>query len=104
MEQMRGALESEGLDVAFAVIQDAASVAHQDHLVDQCTFPLFQDSEAVGAWGLHGAGKDDMVVYGPDGEVAVFFDWGGAVSTDLGTEEGWAHVEQALRGAAEAGR
>ncbi len=99
MDTMKEALEAEGLEVAMVAINDADSTDHQDKLVDNCTFPLFQDSDAVDAWELHGASKDDMVVYTPDGTVAVFFDWGGGVESNLATEEGWANVEQALRDA-----
>ena len=61
---------------------------------------LFQHSDAVDAWGLHGAREDDMAIIAPDDTIAAFFDGGSGPATNLSTDGGWANVERALRAAA----
>jgi hypothetical protein len=41
-----------------------------------CSFPLFQDTEEVNAWGLQGGGKDDIYVYDPKGILRNYYDSG----------------------------
>jgi len=105
MEQMRLELANEGYAVAMIAI-NAVSADNDDdrqNLVDRCSFPLFQDTDMQDSWSLHGGSKDDMFVYAADGSLAVELPAGGEGpdSTNLGTEEGYMHVKQALIDASE---
>ena len=54
-------LTLEGYDVEMVTINGttANNADDQQELIDRCSFPIFQDLDEVGAWDLHGGGKDD---------------------------------------------
>ncbi|MBT9557719.1 MAG: hypothetical protein IV100_16915 [Myxococcales bacterium] len=84
-----------GLAVEVAVVNEIGFADSIGNLTAKGTFPVFQDSAEAGVWLLHGAGKDDMIVYTPEGKVSAFLDYGGPVPTSLSTPEGWAAVKAA---------
>ncbi|MBT4520229.1 MAG: redoxin domain-containing protein [Halieaceae bacterium] len=50
------------------------------------TYPLFQDTEQVDAWGLHRGAKDDFYLYGTNGTLKLWLTpttEGGSVDTDF---------------------
>lgn len=75
--------------MAFAAINSPDAGAYHKDLTVMCSFPLLQDTEAVGAGKLLGAGKDDFLLYGKDGKLAALLPSGGVVSTNLGVREGY---------------
>lgn len=98
MEQLRIELGAEGVDVMMVAVNgtDANTPDYQANLTDRCSFPLFQDTEAADAWGLHGGTKDDIYVYNSDGSLAVALPYGEGVETNLSSEEGYANLRQAI--------
>ena len=64
-------------------------------LVDQCSFPLFQDAPTVDAWALHGGQKDDLYIYGSDGKLVRFLPHA-AGKTDLGDPQAYAAFKAAV--------
>lgn len=98
MEQLSGELATEGVQVQFVAINavSAATPADQQKLIDRCSFPLFQDTKAVDAWGQHKAGKDDIFVYKADGTLSEFLPTTGGKNTDLSAADGYANLKQAV--------
>ena len=96
MNDMAAELDAEGVDVRFVGINSKLSEAQQPLLVAVCSFPLFQDTALVDAWGMHGGAKDDFFIYRPDGTLSVWLDRGGPVNTTLSTAEGRANLRQAI--------
>ncbi|PRP99004.1 hypothetical protein ENSA5_29250 [Enhygromyxa salina] len=98
MEQMRLELRLEGYDVQFLAINmvSADTEEYQQNLIERCAFPLFQDTPEDDAYDLHGGGKDDMYIYSPDGTLFLELPVGGDISTNLGTDEGYDNIKQAL--------
>lgn len=93
---MQEELAAGGHEVYFVVINAANAVDDQDALVRQCTIPLLQDTEAVGAWGQLGGEKDDFFVLDAHGNVATHLAVDGELATDLSSDEGYANVRDAL--------
>jgi thiol-disulfide isomerase/thioredoxin len=98
LEQLKLELALEGYDVEMVTINGttANNADDQQELIDRCSFPIFQDLDEVGAWDLHGGGKDDMYIYAADGTLAQALPVEGELSTNLSTDEGYANVKQAL--------
>jgi hypothetical protein len=92
---MKTELVTAGLAVEVAVVNETGFADSIGNLTAKGTFPVFQDSAEAGVWLLHGADKDDMIVYTPEGKVSAFLDYGGPVPTNLSTPEGWAAVKAA---------
>ena len=92
---MKTELVAEGLAVEVAVVNEIGFLDSIANLTEKGTFPVFQDTAEAGVWLLHGAGKDDMIVYTPEGKVSAFLDYGGPVPTNLPSPEGWAAVKAA---------
>ena len=76
---MRIELEVEGRDVQFVIINKADAADDQAKLTSRCSFPLFQDLDEVGAWDLHGGGKDDFFVFDGQGALAAYLPIDGEV-------------------------
>ena len=62
----------------------------------RCTFPLFQDTEQDGVWGLHGGNKDDFYIYDTNGALALYLPAGADISTRLSTTVGYDNLKNAL--------
>ena len=90
-EQLRIELAAEGYGadtLVFVGINDKGAAANQQDLVDQCTFPLLQDTDEVDAWGLHGGAKDDMAIYDANGNLYAWLPFGEAeIGTNLSEPE-----------------
>ena len=96
MESMRIELEAEGHTVHFVAINDDRADEDQAGLIGRCSFPLFQDTAEVDAWGMHGGQKDDFFVYRPDGTLSAWLPRRGAVNTTLAIPEGRENLRQAI--------
>jgi len=86
---MADALQDAGIVVDFFVINATTGAAQADDLLAKCRLPVLQDVDEVKAWELMDGVKDDFYVYGSDGKLAIHLPAGGAVSTNLSTDEGW---------------
>ncbi len=115
LEQLDQELDGEGVDVNFVVVNainadtdeyrenllyvrgedGELTVDENGELVERCTAPMFQDVEAVDAWGMHNGQKDDIIVYGADGTVKQYFGKDDGVLS-LSTAEGYAELKQAV--------
>jgi len=93
---MRQELADAGHDVYIVAINASSAASNQDALIDKCSFPLLQDTEAVDAWGQLDGLKDDFFVLDVDGNVVEHLANGGAVNTNLSTDDGYANVMSAL--------
>lgn len=92
---MRQELANAGHDVNIVAINAASAATSQGALVDECAFPLLQDTTEVDTWGQLGGQKDDFFVLDAAGDVVahlVLTD----VNTNLSTDEGYANVRDAL--------
>lgn len=96
LEKMRIEFEIMGADVQLLTINDAGALEQLQGLVDKCSFPILQDQDDIDVWGLMQGKKDDMFVYAADGTLATYLPFGGEVSIDLSTDEGYANVKDAL--------
>lgn len=93
---MKAELAGEGYLVHMVAINKTDATAHQGGLIENANFPLFQDTPEVGAWVLHGGAKDDIIIYDADGRLHTFLPNGGDLTTNMGTNEGYANVWNAL--------
>jgi len=93
---MQQVLAKEGKAVHMVAVNDSYAAGAQGNFVAKAAFPLFQDTTETTAWTLHGGGKDDIIIYGKDGKLAVFLPYSGPVSTHMATPEGWANVKGAI--------
>ena len=93
---MRVEFEFLGHDVHFLAINMMDAEDTQQNLIDKCSFPLFQDTEAVNAWGMHGGNKDDFFVYDKNGVLVAFLPISGDTSVDLTEDEGYQNLKQAI--------
>ena len=97
-----------GFDVAFVSVNaiSADQPLYQSKLIfndwdsdepndHRCTFPLFQDTDDVGAWDLHNGGKDDIYVYDANGNLSSFIPSSGP-NTNLSTDEGYESLTLAI--------
>lgn len=93
---MQKELLAEGHDVAFVAVNVTSGVDSQQSLINVCSYPLFQDTPAVGAWTQHGGAKDDLIVYDAMGKLRTYLPYGGPVNTALSTPEGYANLKAAI--------
>ena len=93
---MKAELADEGYLVHMVAINAISATAHQGGLIENASFPLFQDTPEVDAWGLHGGRKDDIIIYDAEGSLHTSLPNGGELTTNLGTNEGYANVWNAL--------
>jgi len=96
MEKMRIELEAAGHKVQFIAVNAISAVETQQKLVDRCAFPIFQDTDGVGAWDLHNGRKDDFYIYDRQGALADYFSISGERSVKLNTDEGYANLKNAI--------
>lgn len=100
MESMLQELREEGLEVEFAIVNALSAVDTQQNLIDRCSIPIFQDTEADGVWDLHQASKDDFFVYRADGTLHGFYNRLSHDVVDLRKAEGYSLIADAIREAA----
>jgi hypothetical protein len=96
MEQMRFELVAAGHQVQFVSVNADSALDTQEKLLENCSFPLFQDTEEADVWGLHNGSKDDFYVYDRDGILADFLPIAGERSVTLSTPEGYANLKDAI--------
>ena len=96
MEEMRKGFAANRIKVNFVVVNVASGESEQNEFTSRCTFPLFQDTELVDAFGLHQGGKDDYYIYNERGELTDFFPFRGTRASDLASPEGYANLKQAI--------
>ncbi|MFT5432660.1 MAG: hypothetical protein ACI9OJ_003362 [Myxococcota bacterium] len=96
MHRMQVELASEGYVVDFVSVNVTTGIETAEQLVEQCAFPLLQDTEEIGVWGLLGGKKDDIYIFAADGELARALPVGGDTSTNLGDEDGYKNLKYAL--------
>ena len=104
LDKMRLELASEGYDdVAFLAVNgtSANTDEYKKALTDRCAFPLFQDTETINAWALHGGKKDDIFIYDAEGNLAASFTEAMEVNFTLSSDEGFANVKNAILGVLE---
>jgi hypothetical protein len=99
---MRIELEAEGYDVHFLSLNKADAADHQAKLTSRCSFPLFQDLDEVGAWGLHGGRKDDFFIFDAQGVLTEHMTMRDDVRPVLSEDAGYARVKDAAIAAASA--
>lgn len=97
---MKDEFKKAGLDLNLVVVNMIGMVDQLPNLIAQGDFPIFQDSDALGAWKAHNGGKDDLIVYDKYGKLFQFMPYGGTLDTSLSAEEGWNNVKKAWSGAA----
>ncbi len=96
LQKMALELEIEGKQPRFVIVNAESAVANQKDLFERCSFPIFQDTPEVNAWGLHGGGKDDFYLYDSKGKLGAWLQHSGATPTNLSTPEGYAAVKAAI--------
>ena len=96
MEEMRIELAANRIEVNFVVVNIDSGASEQNEFTSRCSFPLFQDTQLVDAFGLHQGGKDDYYIYNERGELSDFFPYRGNRESDLASPEGYANVKQAI--------
>ena len=96
MEEMRKEFAANRIEVNFIAVNIASGASEQDEFTSRCSFPLFQDTELVDAFGLHQGGKDDYYIYNERGELTDFFPFRGERESDLASPEGYANIKQAI--------
>ncbi len=88
-----------GKSAHIVVVNAKSATADITNLTDVTKVPVFQDVAAVDAWGLHGAGKDDIIIYDSAGKLVWFLPTSGPVDTVLTQQAGFDAVLAALLGA-----
>ncbi len=98
MERMRLELEADGYDFYLVGINKSDAVDDQGELIKRGTFPILQDLDEVGAWTVHHQGvKDDFYIYDEDGKLVDYlYAHDPERSTNLGTDEGYQNVKDAI--------
>ncbi len=87
-----------GKSAHVVVVNAQSAAADITNLTDVTKVPVFQDVAAVDAWGLHGVGKDDILIYNSAGKLVWFLPASGPVDTALGQQPGFDAVLAALLG------
>ncbi len=96
LHKMKGELDAENIAVNFAIVNRADGASSVLNLSNRCTFPVFQDTDGVDAWGLHQGSKDDFFFYDADGVLQQFISARGELEINLATEEGYANIKNAV--------
>ncbi len=93
---MQYELAAEGMTVEMVIINMVNERNPIEELTNRCSFPIFQDVEAVDAWGLHGGKKDDFYFYDTGGILRRFMTYGEDDNIVLSEAEGYANIKGAL--------
>lgn len=88
--------QAEGLNLRVLALNQANALHDQQALIDRWEYPLFQDTEAVDAFGQHGGTKDDMFVYTAGGVLSAFLKWGGELEVYPFSDAGRQNIENAI--------
>jgi len=96
LHQMKTELAEANMAVNFSIINRADGASSVLNLSNRCTFPVFQDTDEIDAWGLHQGGKDDFLFYDADGILRDFISARGELEINLRTEEGYANIKNAV--------
>ena len=96
MEEMRKEFAANRIEVNFIAVNIDSGASEQNEFTSRSSFPLFQDTQLVNAFGLHQGGKDDYYIYNERGELSDFFPFRGNRESDLASPEGYANVKQAI--------
>ncbi len=99
LESLQQELVAEGMNVRFCAINEYYDLNGQ-LLADLCSFPLFQDSESVNAWAMHGGTRDDIYVYSSGGVLVRYYELPAGIegnpTSDTGREQLKSTLQQAL--------
>ena len=90
---MQGELAEAGYEVAFVAVNRTDALGNQQDLAVMCSYPLLQDSDALGIFGLMDAAKDDIYVYGADGKLVIHLPINGKVNINMSYREGYENVK-----------
>ena len=109
LEQMRFELLAMGHELQLVVINERGTESTVNLLTERTQAPILQDTESVLAWealgdedptsptGLKGGDKDDMYIYGSNGQLARFLDDDDpSHSLNLSTDEGYTYLKTVL--------
>lgn len=96
LEELSAELEQAGVEVQFVTVHgvSANNPEDQQELTSRCSFPVLQDTEAVGAWASGMGGKDDFFIYKPDGSLAAYLP--PSSGTNLNKQEDYDAVKMKL--------
>ncbi len=97
---MKDQLKKTGLDLNLVVVNMTGMADMIANLISKGDFPIFQDTDLLGAWLAHNGAKDDLIVYDKYGKLFQFLPYSGTLDTSLGGEEGWNNVKKAWTDAA----
>jgi hypothetical protein len=95
LQQMHDELTADDVAINFIIVDLAADNPPIELLTEVCGFPIFQDTEAVGAWGLHEGVKDDFFFYDAEGVLEILIPAWGEVEMNLSTEAGYRNIKNA---------
>ena len=97
-------MDAEGFSANYLSVNavSADKEPYQQNLIDNCSYPLLQDKEEVDVWGLHEGDKDDFYIFDADGKLVIHLPFGGAVETNLSTDEGYNSLKSLIIEAIEA--
>lgn len=101
LEQLQAELEAEGVAAQIIAVNGVSADNDDDReaLTSRCSFPVFQDTEDVDAWGQHNGGKDDFYIYDASGELHSYYPSGAA--TDLHAADQYQSFKDAILDAVE---
>jgi len=85
-----------GVDVNVVTINIHNGVKDQDKLVEECTYPLLQDTKEIDAWNVLNGTKDDFYFYDSQGTLAAYLAIDGDVSINMQTTAGYSNVRDLL--------
>ena len=71
---MQYELQAMDVDVNFVIVNRTAPDPQIEALTNRCNFPVFQDVQAVNAWGMMDGQKDDFYFYDREGILRAFTD------------------------------
>ncbi len=95
LQEMHDELTADDVSIHFVILDRAATNPPIELLTEVCGFPIFQDTEAVDAWGLHEGVKDDFYFYNAEGVLEIFIPAWGDIEMNLSTDEGYRNIKNA---------
>ncbi len=95
LETLQQELNAENMNVRFCAINEYIDTNGQA-LVQVCSFPLFQDSESVNAWAMHGGTRDDIYVYSKGSELVEYYELPAGSEGNPASDTGREQLKSAL--------